>query len=225
MTSVGSSPSIHDLVAAIEPDLDVLSLSAPEPILREFNAVGIFETRDAARNAVLAVEHLDPNDGDVGMATLGSIEHHDAMVASGTDDAGVALGADPEGVVGDIVPRSAKGAVMFGFAAAAITSVVIVMFGDPDPVVVAVGATSAALFGAVIGAMWGAFARMGLSDAYADSFVAPDSFDRILVSYHTDVRSEADEAARRFGIEGVEKAIIVRLDEITDRTPGPPRER
>lgn len=211
--------SILDLVAAIEPDLDVLTVSTPEPVIRDYNAVGIFDSRDAARNAVLAVEHLDPHDSAVGMATLGSLEHYDAVLASGTDDAGDAVGADAEGVLSGVVPRAAKGAVMFGLAAAAITSGVILLFGDSDAVTVAVGAVAAALLCGVIGAMWGAFIGMGLSDAYLDSFVPSDAFDKILVSYHTNDRSEAEEAARRFGIEADHEAIIVRLDEITDPTP------
>lgn len=211
--------SILDLVAAIEPDLDVLTVSSPEPILREYNAVGVFDSRDAARNAVLAVEHLDPHDSAVGMATLGSLEHYDALLASGTDDVGGALGADAEGVVSGVIPRAAKGAAMFGLGGATITIGVILLFGDPDAVTVAGGAMAAALLCGVIGSMWGAFIGMGLSDAYLDSFVPSDAYDKILVSYHTDDRSEAEEAARRFGIEADDEAIIVRLDEITDPTP------
>ncbi len=219
MSYDGADVSILDLVAAIEPDLDVLTVSSPEPILREYNAVGIFDSRDAARNAVLAVEHLDPHDSAVGMATLGSLEHYDALLASGTDDSGDALGADAEGVVSDVVPRAAKSAAMFGLAGAAITSGVILLFGDPDAVTIAAGAMAAALLCSVIGAMWGAFIGMGLSDAYLDSFVPSDAYAKILVSYHTNDRSEAEEAARRFGIEADHEAIIVRLDEITDPTP------
>jgi hypothetical protein len=211
--------SILDLVAAIEPDLDVLTVSTPEPVIRDYNAVGIFDSRDAARNAVLAVEHLDPHDNAVGLATLGSLEHYDALLASGTDDAGDPLGADAEGVVSGVVPRAAKSASMFGLAGAAITSGVILLFGNPDPVTVAVGAMAAALLCAVIGAIWGAFIGMGLSDAYLESFVPSDAYDKILVSYHTNDRSNAEEAARRFGIEADHEAIIVRLDEITDPAP------
>lgn len=205
--------SIRDLAKAIEPDLDVLSVSNPQPTLRSYNAVGVFASRDDARNAVLGVESLEPHETAVGMTTLGSSAHSEAVTASGTDAAGEPFGVDPEGVMSDIGPRALKGAVIFAVVGAVLAGAITALFGDRDLIVVA--AMTAAVFGAVVGALWAAFIRMGLSDAYLESFVNPDSFDKILVSYHTDDRSVAEEAARRFALAAGHDSIVVRLDDIT----------
>ncbi len=209
--------SIRDLAWEIEPDLDVLSISHPQPILRDYNAVGVFRSQEDARNAVLAVESLGAPEPAVGMTTLGSSVHSDEVRDSSTDAAGVPVGADREGVVSDIVPRTIKGAVYFAALGAVLAGTLVVLFGDRELIVV--GMVTAALFGAAVGAIWGAFVRMGLSDAYRESFVDPNSFETIIVSFHTDERSEAEEAASRLGLAAGHEAWILRFDEINDRTP------
>ena len=116
----------------------------------------------------------------------------------------------------DIAPRAVKGAVIFGVVGAVIGGVLIALFGDPDLVVG--GALAAAAFGAVVGAIWGAFIRMGLSDAYRESFVEPDSFDKIIVTYHTDDQAQAQEAARRFALAGDRNPAVLELEEIIGPT-------
>jgi hypothetical protein len=149
---VNAHASIRDLIFVVEPHLDVVAVSDPEPVLRAYNAVGVFPSRDEARHAVLAVENLDPHDTAVGMAVLGSSAQSEAVVASSTDAAGNPRGADREGVVRDIAPRAAKGAVTFGVVGAAIASVMIALFGDPELLVV--GALTTAVFCAAVGAIW-----------------------------------------------------------------------
>lgn len=208
--------SIRDLAFEIEPNLDVLSISHPQPILRGYNAVGVFRSQEDARNAVLAMESLGVPGPAVGMTTLGSSVRSDEVRDSSTDAAGAPLGADPEGVLSDIGPRTIKGALYFAVIAAALAGALIALFGDQDLFVV--GVVTAAVFGAIIGAVWGAFVRMGLSDAYRESFVDPNAFETIIVSFHTDEQPEAEEAASRLALAAGHEAMVLRFDEITDRT-------
>ncbi len=60
-----------------------------------------------------------------------------------------------------------------------------------------VAALSGAFFGGVAGAIWVVFAKMGGSDAYRQSFVAPELTDVCIVSLHTDDAQEAADARDR----------------------------
>ena len=217
MSNNSSEPaSIRDLAFEIEPDLDVLSISHPQPILRGYNAVGVFRSQEDARNAVLAMEGLGAPEPAVGMTTLGSSAHSDEVRDSSTDAVGEPVGADPEGVVSDLAPRLIKGAVCFAALGAVLAGALIALFGDRQLIVI--GVVTAALFGAAVGAIWGAFVGMGLSDAYRETFVDPNSFDAIIVSFHTDARPEADEAASRLALAAGHETKILRFDQIRART-------
>ena len=60
-----------------------------------------------------------------------------------------------------------------------------------------VAALSGAFFGGVAGAIWVVFAKMGGSDAYRQSFVAPELTDVCIVSLHTDDPQEAADGRER----------------------------
>jgi len=66
-----------------------------------------------------------------------------------------------------------------------------------------------------VGAMWGAFIRMGGSDAYRQTFVETSSPTLTIVSLHSDDRAEADEARRRLALEAETEPVVV---EQTDET-------
>ena len=60
--------------------------------------------------------------------------------------------------------------------------------------VVLAAAGGGALMGAVVGAMWSAFARMGGTEAYQQTFVDDSLAEMAVVSVHTDNEADADSA-------------------------------
>ncbi len=164
------------------PHLHIASISQPEPELARHNVVAATQDVDAARAAVLQLEALEADDAKLGFVVLS---------AGGTPDS-VAGGADPERVTRTVaIPgfggrrdRGAGRSVALGGATA--------LFAEGSTALVA--ALGGAFIGGVFGAIWVVFARMGGSDAYRQSFVAPELTDVCIVSLHTDDAREAVDA-------------------------------
>ena len=177
--------TIQQLAHYVAPDLHVVSTSNPEPVLRRYNVVGLFDSTDDARKAVVALEGLERDDAAIGVTVLASEETTDVR----EDDH-----VDPEGVARDVAPRVLIGAIIGAVVGAALVGVIAGLIGGFAAAVG--GVLGGAAFGAAIGAVWGAFVKMGGSDAYRQTFVAPHRRDVTLVSLHTD---DIDEAAAAFG--------------------------
>ena len=165
-------------------DLRVVSISNPEPVLRRFNVLGIAGTTQDARRAVVALEGIEADDASIGVVVLGT---EPAEPADGR--------VDPEGVTKAVGPRLLVGGLV-GFVVGAI------VIGGGAWLLDAGGATIGAALGggamgAVFGAIWVVFARLGGSDAYRQTFVEHRGEDVTLVSLHTDDADEAAEAKRR----------------------------
>lgn len=188
---------LRDLARVLAPDADIVAASHPEPVLRNYNVIATFDTQDTARNAVLALESFEDDDAAIGLTALG----HERR----------ASGMQPEDgpIAGDIGGRTIRGAVIGAIVAVVvITGAAALIEWSPILFGVALGS---ALFGAFIGGVWGAFVRMGGSDAYRQSFI--ENSDGItLVSLHTNDRDKADQACGVLGLQAVEPPSIVLRD-------------
>ena len=173
---MGSDLGVRHLASLMAPDAQIVSASNPEPALRRYNVVAIFDDEEASRDAVLRLEKLENDDAAVGLVALGHESRRPGVQPEDTEISGDALGrARNGGLIG-----AAIGAVIIGLASLA--------FGDSG---VAIGAAAGgALFGAFIGAVWGAFVKFGGSDAYRQSYVENEG-GVTLVSLHTADRDEA----------------------------------
>src|SRR4051794_20092907 len=92
-----------DLVRHVEPEGRMISTSNPEPTLRTYNVVGRYRSADAARNAVLALESLNDDDGAVGVTVI----EMSADAGSAAGEAGLEAGA-----IEEMTPRVLKGAAI-----------------------------------------------------------------------------------------------------------------
>jgi hypothetical protein len=173
--------TLGEFVRREVPHLRIASISQPEPEFARHNVVAATRDIDAARTAVLELEALEADDARLGFVVLSTDGGPDVVDG----------GADPEGVTGMVAPRIVAGGVFGAVAGALLIGGATALFaGGMTAVVAAVGG---ALIGGVFGAIWVVFAGMGGSDAYRQSFIAPELTEVCLVSLHTD---DADEAAQ-----------------------------
>ena len=182
---------MRDVAGIIEPSLKVVSVSKPEPTLQPLNIVAVYRSENDARNAVLALESIEADDAAVGMTVLDVTGNPTLEDQRTPNDDATIRGLDPEGVTGDIGPRAVKGAIVGALVGAILIGGVAALWEGVDAAVA--GALGGLLFGAAIGAVWGAFVRMGGSDAYRQSFVDPSTSQLMLVSLHT---ADSDAAER-----------------------------
>jgi hypothetical protein len=188
-----------DLVRHVEPSGRMISTSNPEPALRAYNVVARYRSADAARNAVLALESLEADDGAVGV-TVVELPSWTAGVDEVSD-----ADRDP-GPIDEMTPRMLKGAAIGLVVGAVLVGGVTALIDSEIWVGAAIGG---AIFGLVVGAIWGAFLRMGGSDAYRQTFVETTSPTLTIVSLHSNDRIEADEARRRLALEADEAPLVV----------------
>jgi hypothetical protein len=180
---------MRDIAGIIEPEMQVVSLSQPEPALQSLNVVAVYRSENDARNAVLALESIEANDRAVGLTVLSAAPAAAADRAANTD--AEIRGLDPEGVAADIAPRALKGAIIGAVVGAVLVGGAAALIAGGSAGLA--GLLGGLLFGAAIGAVWGAFVRMGGSDAYRQTFVEPSDSEIMLVSFHT---SDGDAAER-----------------------------
>ena len=152
------------------PHLHIASISQPEPELARHNVVAATQDIDAARKAVVQLEALEADDAKLGFVVLS---------AGGSPDR-VAGGADPERVTRTVATRTVVGGAIGALAGALLLGGATALFADGSTALVA--ALGGAFIGGVFGAIWVVFARMGGSDAYRQSFVAPELTDVCIVS-------------------------------------------
>ncbi len=193
-----------DLVRHLEPGGRMISTSNPEPTLSAYNVVARYKSPDAARNAVLALESMEADDASIGVTVI------ELPIPWTRDDRRV---EEPtRGPIDEMTPRMLKGAALGFFVGAILVGGVTALIDSSIWIGAAIGG---AIFGLVVGAMWGAFIRMGGSDAYRQTFVETSSPTLTIVSLHSDDRAEADEARRRLALEAETEPVVV---EQTDET-------
>ncbi len=198
---------MRKLAELLAPELQIVSASEPEPVLRSYNVVGWFDNQDEARNAVLAIEDLAPLGAEVGLVALAgpraSDTGSDAARGGHPTASGVAEVPEDTEIVADVGRRTLKGAVIGAVVGALLIGGVSAFFGQPIG-----GAVGGAVFGAAIGGIWGAFARMGGSDAYRQSFV-PLETDLVMVTFHSNDAKQADEAQARLALQSAKPPVMV----------------
>ena len=202
--------AIQRLAHSVAPDLVVVSTSNPEPVLQRYNVVGLFDATEEARKAVVALEGLERDDAAIGVTVLGDGERHHAVAEPEK--------IDPEGVTRDVMPRAVVGGIIGGLVGAVVVGVVAgVIAGGAAAIGGAIGGL---LLGAPIGAVWGAFVRMGGSDAYRQTFVPPQRHDVTLVSLHTNDEGEAAAAFDRLAQADSRDLLILDSEGHATRVPG-----
>jgi hypothetical protein len=172
---------LGDFVRREMPNLRIVSMSQPEPEFASHNVVAATRDVDVARKVVLELEALEADDAKLGFVVLSK---------EGSTDV-VGGGADPEGVTKMVASRVVVGGVLGALAGALIIGGAVALFDRGSTAFIA--AIGGAFFGGVFGAVWVVFAGMGGSDAYRQSFIAPELTDVCIVSLHTnDARQAAN---------------------------------
>jgi len=202
--------TMRDVAELIEPSMTVVSTSNPEPTLQTLNIVAVYREENDARNAVLGLESIEVSDASVGLTVLST---DDTVPANRTpnDDATI-RGLDPEGVTADIVPRAVKGGIIGALVGALIVGGAAGIFAGDASALIG-GVLGGVLFGGAIGAVWGAFVRMGGSDAYRQTFVEHSKMDLMLVSLHTADRSTAERGRELLAANADREPYTVRCDD------------
>lgn len=203
---------MRDVARLIQPTMEVVSISNPEPALGTLNVIGVYREENDARNAVLALESLEDEAGSVGLTVIGPRDG--GAGARQTPQAAIESseirGLDPEGVAADIAPRTAKGALLGAVLGAVLVGAATAVVAGGSGAIA--GALGGALFGGIIGAVWGAFVRMGGSDAYRETFTEPNPAELMLVSLHTGDGAQAERARQALGANADRPPTIVRSD-------------
>ncbi len=181
-----------DLVQHVVPGARVISTSNPEPRLHSYNVIARYGSADESRNAVLALESMEADDAALGVTVV------ELPAAPGDATHTHATGQRDRGPIEELTPRLLRGGA-FGLVVGAVLIGGITALIDSSLWIGA--AVGGAIFGMVIGGIWGAFLRMGGSDAYRQTFVETASPTLTIVTLHSDDRSEADEALRRLALE------------------------
>jgi hypothetical protein len=177
--------TLNDVARRLAPRLRIISASQPAPTLRTHNVVGLADSPELGRQAVLALEGIEHRD-----------DHLGTIVMSSTEPDGDALRTDPEGVTRQIFPRVVVGGLIGGIVGAGVVSVGALLFGARGWEVVGAAIAGFMLI-SVFGAIWVTFAGLGGSDAYRQTFVADRVRHLTLVSVHTDDPKEAAAARER----------------------------
>ena len=202
--------AMQQLAHFVAPNLAVVSTSNPEPVLLRYNVVAVFDATEAAREAVVALEGLERDDASIGVTVLG--DHDPADVVSETDR------VDAEGVTREVMPRAVVGGIIGAIVGAVVVGVIAGIIAGGAAAIG--GAIGGALLGAPIGAVWGAFVKMGGSDAYRQTFVAPQHRDLTLVSLHTDDAAEAAAAVDRLAQMTSRDVLVLDRDGRATHLPG-----
>ena len=177
--------TLGEFVRREMPHLQIVSMSQPEPEFAGHNVIAATRDVDAARAVVLELEALEADDAKLGFVVLSKDGSPD--VAAGR--------ADPEGVTKMVASRVVLGGVLGALAGALIIGGAVALFDRGSTALIA--AIGGAFFGGVFGAVWVVFAGMGGSDAYRQSFVAPEVSDVCIVSLHTNDASQAASGRER----------------------------
>ncbi len=192
---------MNDVINRAVPGVRIVSTSKPEPALRSLNVVAVYSDADRARNAVLALESIESDDAAISLTVV---------APPGNDQVSVDPNAIEPGVIDELTPRMLKGAVIGLVVGALLVGGLVAVF---DSGIWIGGALGGALFGLVTGGIWGAFAWMGGSDAYRQSFVETTGPTITVVGLHTDDGEHAEEGRRRLAVESDGPPIVVRPED------------
>jgi len=166
--------------------LDIVSVSQPEPVLLDRNVMAVTDDVQLARQAVLDLEALEVDDARLGLVVLEPAHRWGPEWKEGK--------ADIEGATRPVT-RAPIGAVTGAILGALLIGGLAAILGNGSTGMV--GMIVGAVAGSVLGAIIAVFAGLGGSDAYRETFVAPEESHVCLVSLHTNDRDEASAARKR----------------------------
>jgi hypothetical protein len=190
----GASLTMSEFVRREMPHLRVVSMSQPEPVFASHNVVAVARDIDSARAAVVDLEGLEDDDARVGLVVLsnGGVPRDDE--------------ADPEHVTGMVASRVVRGALIGALIGVVVVAGIAALFTSMSTALLT--SLGGAAVGGVAGAVFTVFSRMGGSDAYRQSFVAPELTDACIVSLHTNSETEAERGHERLGARGLEVVAV-----------------
>ena len=210
--------SLNDVARRLAPHLRIISASRPTPVLRDHNVLALADDPEEARRAVIALESVEYADEQFGTVVMGAVPGTPERLE--VDDAGDLSGrVDPEGVGRQIVPRVLLGAFVGAVLGAIVVGGAALLFGASGWEVVGAAVAGAMLI-SVFGAIWFAFARLGGSDAYRQTFVDRAASDLSIVSLHTDDAAEAGAARSR--LERLDCVTVITIDRFGQLVDEPP---
>jgi hypothetical protein len=168
--------TLSEFVRREIPHLHIASISQPEPELAIHNVVAVTDDIGTARAAVLELEALEADDAKLGLVVLSTDGEADLVDGR----------ADPEGVTKMVASRTLAGGAIGALVGALLIGGATLLLADPEASTAFVAAFGGALLGGVFGSIWVVFAGMGGSDAYRQTFIAPELTEVCVVSLHTD---------------------------------------
>jgi hypothetical protein len=190
--------TLGEFVRREVPHMRIASISQPEPELARHNVVAATRDIDVARSAVVELEALEADDAKLGFVVLSSDGEADLVDGR----------ADPEGVTGMVAPRILVGGAIGALVGALVVGGLTALFASATSALLA--AVGGVFIGGTFGAIWVVFSGMGGSDAYRQSFIAPELTDVCIVSLHTDDAHEAAQGRDR--LTGSEWLTVVDVD-------------
>jgi hypothetical protein len=206
-----ASHSLNDVARRLAPHLRIISASRPTPVLRNHNVLAVTESAAAGRHAVLALEAIEVDDDKLGTVVMGAA----SSTATDTPPVSEPERLDPEGVTRVVLPRILAGGVLGAIAGALLVGGGAFAFGAREWNL-AGAAAGGAMLCAVFGAIWLAFAGLGGTDAYRQTFVDEAVTELTIVSVHTDDPEEASAAlARLDGNQDVRIIEVNRFGEVS----------
>jgi hypothetical protein len=210
--------SLNDVARRLAPHLRIISASRPTPVLRDHNVLAVADEPEEARRVVLALESIEHADEQLGTVVMSAVPGTPERLNSAEN--GEFTGhVDPEGVGRQVLPGVLLGGLIGAIVGALIVGGAALVFGASGWEVVGAAAAGAMLI-SVFGAIWFAFARLGGSDAYRQTFVDKAASDVTIVSMHTDDPDEAAAARLRLaGIDGVTVITVDRFGQVVDEPP------
>ena len=196
---------LSDIVEQMDADVtdagDTQSTQAELPPFATYNAVAIFDTAEAAREALLSLERAGIDGSQLSFLGVDSDEQS-------LDERSAELDRQQTSFV---ARGTAKGGSLGSVGGAAVGGAIMLIPGIGP--IVGAGVLGAALgggfFGGVLGGIWGGFNRMGASAAWEETFHHIER-GMALVGVHTDDRDELQRACallpaehlRLFGRDG-----------------------
>lgn len=213
------TPHLGAAAQRLLPGLRVLSSSAPDPLLRRHNVLLLQADLDAARQLVVEIED-QLGSGEVAFVALGREPVADApgAAANAVDERG--------GAGADLVSWWGRSLVLGAAAGALLGAVIFAAVGY------ALGVRGGLLVGGTIGvgllvgvfmAIWTAFARMGGSDAFRQTFIPHEANDVAVVAVLTDDPDERAMLRRRGEELGVTVVELDAYGRVIDPAPRPRR--
>lgn len=182
-----SSPSmtLSEWARQREPRLFISAKSEPEPVLLAHNLVAAVHDPEASRELLRKWERIQSAGAGVGFVAMSSTPKADGTPPYRQPVPPSATEGDPQHVAGHAARRIVRGALPGGIVGALVIGVIAAILA-PDGGNVTAAALGGVAIGFVAGAVISFAVGTGLSEAYKESFVEPDTTVVTYASIHSD---------------------------------------